>query len=726
MVNSPSTDDILKKYGAKIESQMKGYNKTPTPQGEFSQSYERFRGSMSPEFTRYERWCKTLGGIFKLKVGEKDKKRIDRAVEIAHLNVTASEVVVFATMTLFLTLFGGILFFVGAWLLTGAFSLMFLFLVFVISIFLFFYSSKAPDRLAMKWRLKASSQMVPAILYIVIYMKHTSNFEKAVSFAAEHLQPPLSLDFRKVFWDVEVGKFSTIKDSIDNYLQGWMDYSQEFVEAFHLIESSLFEPDESRRIVVLEKSLQVILDGVYDKMLKYTHDVKAPLTNIYMLGIVLPTLALAILPLASTMLGGAIKWYHVMLLFNIIVPFLVIYLTGNVMMQRPGGHGEAGLLEKNPLYPKYLSKAPYVKGFFVGLPFLLIGLVPALWRYTDLPVLLGLARDYSWAEVGLSFMGESGIFGIFMDPVTKGLVGPFGTFSLVLSLFVPLSIAIMFMVAYRGKTKELIKSRDQYKKVESEFTSSLFQLGNRIGDGLPAEIAFAKTSESVKGTATEGFFRIVNENIQQLGMSLERALFDPKRGAVIFYPSQLVATSMKILVESVKKGLQVAARSLMSISEYVKNIKKINARLNDLLADIISDMKSNMTFLAPLLSGIIVGLSGMITLILGSLSAMFESGAGGADEIIGAGGIGGILSIFDITKMIPTYWLQVVVGLYLIEIVFIMTSTLVTIKSGRDPLQTTSETGKNLKMTIFLYFIVALGSIVGLAVIGAVALSGLT
>jgi len=64
--------------------------------------------------------------------------------------------------------------------------------------------------------------------------------------------------------------------------------------------------------------------------------------------------------------------------------------------------------------------------------------------------------------------------------------------------------------------------------------SSLFQLGNRIGDGLPAEIAFSKVMDSTKGTATEGFFRIVNENIQQLGMSLERALFDPKRGAVVF------------------------------------------------------------------------------------------------------------------------------------------------------------------------------------------------
>jgi hypothetical protein len=732
MEGNPSTEDILKKYGSKIERQMGGFDKSSASNKKgmekFSQSYEAFRASMIPEFSRYEKWCKSLGGLFTMKVGEKDKARIERAVEIAHLNVTASEVVVFSTVLLLLALFGGALFFVGIWLLTGAFSLMFLFLVFLFSIFLFFYSSKTPERLAMKWRLKASSQMVPSILYIVIYMKHTSNFEKAISFASQHLEPPLSLDFRKIFWDVEVGKFSSIKDSVDNYLLGWKDYSLEFVEAFHLIESSLYEPDDARRILVLEKSLQVILDGVYDKMLKYTHDAKSPLTNVYMLGIVLPTLALAVLPLASTMMGGAIKWYHVLLIFNILIPFLVMYLTEKVMMERPGGYGETSLLERNPLYPKYKSRRPYFVGAMVALPFLLIGIFPLIWMYSPLYSSFG---DPSWSSFGLGFMGESGIFGVIETVNNVGesiLVGPFGILSLVLSLFVPLAIAIWFIVAFRLKTKDLIKARDNYRGVEKEFTSSLFQLGNRIGDGLPAEIAFAKVSESSKGTATEGFFRIVNENIQQLGMSLERALFDPKRGAVIFYPSQLVATSMKILVESVKKGLQVAARSLMSISEYVKNIKKINERLNDLLADITSDMKSNMTFLAPLLSGIIVGLAGMITTILASLSKLFEGGLGGAEveAIGGVGGIQGILSIFDITQMIPPYWLQVVVGIYLVQIVFILTSTLVTIKAGRDQLQSTAETGKNLKTTIFLYFLIALGAIIGLSLIGSVALAGLT
>ncbi|MFH0711610.1 MAG: hypothetical protein V1889_00625 [archaeon] len=724
-----STDDILRKYGARIEKQMRGFEqgdgRRATGDGRFSKSYEKFKSSMLPEFSRYERWCKSLGNVFRIKVGERDRVRIERNVEIAHLSLTASEVVVFSTMVLFLTLFAGVFLLLGIWLLGGPFSWMMLFFIFVFEIFLFYYTSRVPDRLAMKWRLKASSQMVPAILYIVIYMKHTSNFEKAVAFAAEHLEAPLSLDFSKIFWDVEVGRFSTIKDSIDNYLEGWRDYSLEFIEAFHLIESSLYEPDEARRVGVLEKSLQVILDGVYDKMLKYTHEVNAPLTNVYMLGIVLPTLALAILPLASTMLGGAIKWWHVLLIFNIMIPFLVLYLTNNIMMQRPGGYGETSLLEKNPLYPRYKSNAGYWKGFFIALPIFVVGLIPILWRYTNLPIWLGMARDYSWTELGLGFLGKSGVFGIMTDKA--GVVsGPFGSLALLMSLCIPISIAVVFIVAFREKTRDILDTRNKYKEVESQFTSSLFQLGNRIGDGVPAEIAFAKMVDSTRGTATEGFFKIVNENIQQLGMSLERALFDPKRGAVVFYPSQLIATSMRILVDSVKKGLRVAARSLMSISDYVKNIKKINERLNDLLAGIVSDMKSNMTFLAPLLAGIIVGLAGMITTILGSLSAMLTGGELGNTAEIGSGGIVGILSIFDVTKMIPTYWLQVIVGIYLVEIVFILSSTLVMIKAGRDPLMATAQTGRNLRTTIVLYTIVAVVSIVVLTVIGAVALANLT
>jgi hypothetical protein len=588
-------------------------------------------------------------------------------------------------------------------------------------LFVFYFLNGYPSRLANKWRLKASSQMVPAILYIVVYMRHTPNLEKAISFASQHLQYPLALDFKKIFYDVQVGKFSTIKESLDNYLNNWKDYSIEFIEAFHLIESSLFETSEEKRISTLEKALQTVLDGVYDKMLRFTHEVRSPLTNVYMLGVVLPTLALALLPLASAMVGDFIKWYHVFILFNLIIPFFVFYLTDRVMFLRPGGYGETTLLEKNPLYPNYKNNKHYLKAFLICLPFFIIGLLPLIFQ-TQIPSLLGLQQDYTFSEIGLPLFGDESVFGF--KELNGQTVGPFGIGALILGVFFILGIALFFSIAFNDKTKELIKERNKTKQLEIEFNNSLFQLGNRIGNGTPPELAFGKVAESTRGLKTEDFFRRVNYNIMQMGMSVENAIFDNKRGVIVYYPSELIATSMKVLIESAKKGLNIAALSLISLSEYVKNMSKITDRLRDLLAEIISDMKSNMTFLAPLLSGIVIGLAAMISSILNKLELV--KATAGADAIDGFGNINSILGLFEGAKMIPSYSLQIIVGIYLIEIIFILTNTLVVLESGEDKLENTNKTGINLKRGIGLYVATALISIISLFLLTSVVLGNLS
>jgi len=271
---------------------------------------------------------------------------------------------------------------------------------------------------------------------------------------------------------------------------------------------------------------------------------------------------------------------------------------------------------------------------------------------------------------------------------------------------------LFFSIAYKDRTANIILERNKTKQLENEFNNSLFQLGNRLGDGVPPELVFGKVANSSKGLVTGEFFKRVNYNIQQMGMSVEKAIFDSRRGVILFYPSDLIATSMRVLVESSKKGLDIAAVSLMSISEYVKNIQKITERLKDILAEIVSEMKSNMTFLAPLLSGIVVGLALMITSILNVLKTYLDSSAdvGSAVNM----NILNIMRNFDVVSMIPPYYLQIAIGIYLIEVIFILTSTLVTIDSGEDKLERTNKIGQNLKKGIVFYFLTALLSSVAL------------
>ncbi len=705
------TDEILKKYRSRIESQLT--NSVPATN---SAEYTTFKEEMRPEITKYERWTLTLGNLMKINIAEKDRVRIQKELDAAHANVTASQAVTLAIFSLLSLFLLTLAISVSIFLITGSPPLLFGFLGILISFFAFYYTYTMPKRLANAWRLQASSQMVPAILYLVVYMKHTSNLERAVEFASQHLEPPLALDFKKILYDVEIGKYSTVKQSLDLYLERWRDYAPEFVESFHLIESSLYEPSETRRVQILEKSLQVILDGVYEKMLRYSRGIRSPLTNIYMLGIILPTLGLALLPLASALLQGLIKATHIFLIFNIIIPFLVFYMASEVLLRRPGGYGETSLLEKNPEYQSYISKAPWVIASVIAIPLLLIGLLPFILQIPLVQEILNFNGDAT-----INLIGEIQLFD-FKD-VQGEKIGPFSPLSVIFSLFIPLGLGLFFATSYRQKTRKLILAREQTKKLEEEFTNSLFQLGNRLGDGVPAEIAFARVADSTQGQLTHDFFSIVNKNIQQSGMSVERAIFDQKQGAIIYYPSGLIATAMRILVESVKKGLQVAARSLMSISDYVKNIDKINQRLKDLLAEIVSDMRSNMVFLAPLLAGIVVGLSVMITSILTKLQN-YQSDIGSLSDT-SLGGLENITNLFNVAEMISPYFLQISIGVYIIEIIFILTTALVTIDAGKDPLREKHEIAQNIKRGLFLYLLTAAISTIVLTLLSSVALGRL-
>jgi len=383
----------------------------------------------------------------------------------------------------------------------------------------------------------------------------------------------------------------------------------------------------------------------------------------------------------------------------LILPLLSFYLTDKIMMLRPGGYGETRLLERNPYYYKYTSKDSYFRAFLICLPFFIIGFLPLIFQFTPIPEFLGLQSDYTFSELGLGFF--EGNFFDFKEDSGK-TVGPFGVGALILGMFIPLGLALFFSLSFKSRTKELIVERRKTRQLEKEFNNSLFQLGNRMGNGMPPELVFGRVAESSRGLATEDFFRRVNYNIQQMGMGVEKAIFDSRRGAIVYYPSDLIATSMRVLIESSKKGLKIAAVSLMSISEYVKSIQKITARLRDMLAEVVSDMKSNMTFLAPLLSGIVVGLAAMIAFILNKLELGNLQGAGGI------GNLDALIGIFNLTKMIPPYYLQIAIGIYLIQIIFILTKTLVTVDSGEDKLEKTNKTGKNLIRGIMLYFITAL------------------
>src|SRR3989344_6127275 len=600
-----SVNDVLEKYEFGEEN------------GIFSRDYLVFREEvLGRGLNFYEKACKFCGKYFNVKLSPEMEVKIQKAIDFSHLLITPKEAAGFGVgVSLLIILFGVFLFALrfGVYGLLGGelpgFSFYFLIMLILISaVILIKPLGKYPLRIANNFRIEVSDRMVLCVLYIVMYMRHTSNFERAVKFAGDHVGGALALDLRKVYWDVETSVYSTLKESMDLYLEKWKDKNLEFVESMQLIAGSLYESSEEKRVVVLDKALNVMLEGSYENMLHYAQDLKNPVTNLHMLGVVLPILGLIILPLIGSFIG--VKWYVLGFVYNIILPIFVYVYGINLLNNRPSGFGGKVKYVEDE---KNISSAK-IFGLTLGILLLIIGFSPLIINLImpdfDIPLSLGNNQIGSFLDYRI---GEAGKF------------GPFGVGAVLLSLFIPLGLAFGYGAYCKRRSASLVENFESIKRLEIEFAGSLFQLGNRVGDGLPIEAAFRKVSEMLKGTSSGSFFSLVSNNLERMGMSLQNAIFDGENGAIRYFNSPLIETSMKVMLEAGRKGGNIVAQSLISISNYFRQVHLVVERLKDLLADVISSMKGQISFLTPIIGGVVVGIGTMITTIIGLLGKQFSN-----------------------------------------------------------------------------------------------------
>ncbi len=683
--------DILDKYSRKLGGEIKSFDDKLISREYETFSEEEYLGELS----LYEKLCNFSERLIKILPNKKDVKKLEDSIKLCHLRISPIGASSFSILAL--------LFFVFLGILSAAITFLFfeinLFLIlffFIAGLIAFVIFKGYPNYLSNKWRLKASSQMVLCTLYVVMYMRHTSNLEHGVRFAANHITGPLSFDLKKVFWDIETGRFTNVKESLDNYLEIWRGYNDEFIEAFHLIESSLYEPSEDRRLDLLDKALDVMLENTYERMLHYAHDLKGPITILHMLGVILPILGLVIFPLVGSFLGGLVKWWHLAILYNIFLPLLVYFFGNNLINKRPTGYGESEISKELDnkrishvefsFFKKKFYVDPFWFGAFIGGAIFFVAIIPLIFHYLN----------PSNAFIN-DFLGY--------DCANNICVGPFSNYALMFSFLIPIALMFSFGLYYRLRTKKAILIKNYTRKLEKEFSSALFQLGNRVGDGLPVEVAISKVGSNMPDSPSGRFFNLVNNNITVHGMDLEEAIFDKKRGAINYFPSSVIESSMKVLVESAHKSPLVVSRAMTSISGYINQVHKIEERLKDLLADILSSMQSQILFLAPAIAGIVVGIGTLVANVLRKLSATLATGVGGGET--GFGNIDVSSLPFTLKDAIAPYFFQMVIGIYLVQLIIILTILSRKIQSGEDKLEVEYAIGQNLFRGVILYLIIS-------------------
>src|SRR3989338_4711285 len=170
--------ELIEKYKQKIKEE---FGDLPAFEKKISsKEYTDFKRELYPtQYSLYEKACNFSEQVLKLKT---DSKKTQEALNTSHLNCTPSGVLSFAILAgLIVAILGSFLLFSIPFLLGVQEPMLFLiFFSLVAGILMIPALQRFPFFLANKWRIKASNQMIQSIFYLVTYMRHTSNLERAI------------------------------------------------------------------------------------------------------------------------------------------------------------------------------------------------------------------------------------------------------------------------------------------------------------------------------------------------------------------------------------------------------------------------------------------------------------------------------------------------------------------------------------------------------------------
>jgi hypothetical protein len=474
----------------------------------------------------------------------------------------------------------------------------------------------------------------------------------------------------------------------------------------------------------------------------------------FYVGVLLPLILIIILPVGSAFSGSPLAQAWVLLLvYDVALPILVIWFGNNLLQSRPPTYTPPEIPDGFPgLPPRNTARVGkgLVNIWVVVIGILVVGGLASGYLHlyglgvgepsdpnslyllqpdnTLANVLEADRKPIDWFEPGGTREAQLLAQGVTPETASEIVItekarffaqseNDISPYNLIFGFLITISVAIA--AYYRLSLEAKRKAQLKYMQMESEFKDSLYVLASRLGENKPIEDALRHTQTFLPNNiVSQEVFGKTVDNIHVLGMPLENALFDPAYGALKNNPSQIINSSMKIAIDSVKLGVGVAARTLISLSRQLGNSEKVAKMLTVLIQEITGTMKTVSVYIAPIVLGITTSLQRVVIVTLVSVSASGQSNQP-VDPNLGAGipGVGDFGST-DVSSFIkpevvatiatPGEFL-LIVAIYVIELVIIM-NYFVTLIEENNKITAKQNAAAKLPIAMVLFVITVIVS----------------
>jgi len=606
--------------------------------------------------TRFEKICKTFGKV-KLPIPKSLEKKLQEEIDFCHFEVSPSEI--FSTSIFLPATFMPISYFILNFVGLATFDIIASF--FMVTTVIFYFILNYTKFQTIYYRSKFSSEMALSIIYMAISLQTSKNLERAVSFAASNLSGLLGLDLKKAIWNVQSGKSISISEELSKIAEKWRKESQEFVDAISILKDSIVLTEDQFQ-KSLNEAIEIVLQKTKTRMKEYAMSLKTPLNIVNSFGVLLPLLAMIFLPIATIFLPEIIKATFISVLYVAILPSIVYFLFRQYFYSRPYSYHQIEFSTG-----KYKKRKVTIS---IASLTLLLTIV--------LPLLIFVSKSKFSDSVFLASMGVT---------VSIGL--------------------IVFLSGYIY-TSGLEKINKKILKFEDELPTATYQLASICRSGKPIETILENSSYFLKDLEIREIFAEASTKIKS-GYNLEGAFFDEKIGALKDCTSRIIKVVIRSMLDLANKGSFAISKALDAISRFLDDAKDVNKFTDEVLDEITSEMKITVYVFAPLAAGIVVGLLSMITIVFYSFAPSFqelEKTLSGKEYKTALESVGWLLNL---TKAIDLSQFQIVVGLYMIEIVIMISYFLGELKYGEDEVNKIKDISKTVLIALIIYSLFSIG-----------------
>ena len=436
-----------------------------------------------------------------------------------------------------------------------------------------------PELHSKRLRVRSLGSAPEAITYMAMSLKLSPSLNKAVEFAAENTEGPLSERLRGVLWDVYTRKKESIEESFMSFANDWGEWNEDMKRSLYGLLSAAGEGNADSLGRGLERAQETIRAGARRRMEEFVASLKMPTTAFFALCVLLPLIIGTTLPVLS--LGG------------LGVP--------SIDMASPppaAGNGIQVAILLDVVFPAI--------AFFYSL--MLLGRRPGTTGTLAIPPSSNRATRGRWAAMA----GGAAAAPLFLLTLPIGVFAP---------------IAVLWSIVLGVSTYLLLSSLEQRKRrreiraLEQQMPDAIFVIGGKLGEGLSVEQAFAKASESLKGMVASKFLDHIRFSLQLQRRGLEETLFG-REGLLKDHPSRMVRVAMKMVIDLSRKDPSAAGKALIDFSHYLRDLQEVERDLKSRLGEIVEAMKSTASFFAPLVLGITAALYLLLAKSFGDIAPL--------------------------------------------------------------------------------------------------------